>query len=193
QRTEQWSGERYADWQREQLAGAGERLASRLRSELNTQLRYLQIGRVDSVAEDTRRQWTADAVTKGLDDVLDRLGRNIDTSPVLLASLTKLRTETVSALDRPADKWSFDASPEPDVSGLPEGEQWQQAKTELDAKYAQQLDFLAKLESERPDADAIYNRIIEVGRDRSREGDEEYERMLPDPARFRQAFDRSFD
>jgi Domain of unknown function (DUF397) len=191
QRTEEWSGSRYADWQREQLASAGQRLASGMRNEMRKQLDYLQIGRADSVPEDTRRQWTAEAVTKGYDDVLNRLRRDTDTSPVLLASLEKLRADTVTALDAPGHAW--DLAREPELSGASEDERWQQEQTQLDSKYAQQLDVLAKLESKRPDADAIYERIVGVGRDRSGEGLEEYEQLLPGPEQFRQAFDQSFD
>ena len=193
QRTDEWSGSRYADWQREQLSSAGQRLASEMRNELRKQLDYLQIGHVDSVPEDTRRQWTAEAVTKGYDGVLDRLRRNEDTSPVLLASLAKLRAETITALDAPGHSWDLARESEPDLSGTSGDERFEQEQTQLDAKYAQQLSVLAKLESRRPDADEIYQRIVGRGRNESHDGLDEYEQMLPDSARFRQAFDQSFD
>ena len=52
QRTETWSGSRYTDWQREQLADAGRRLTSRLDSELSRQLSYLEIVPVDILKGD---------------------------------------------------------------------------------------------------------------------------------------------
>jgi hypothetical protein len=193
QREAEWSGSRYADWQRDQLAGAGRQLASELRSELSKQLRYLQVRPVDAVAEETRRQWTADAVTKGFDGVLDRLRQDVDTSPVLLASLAKLRTDTVAALDAPGHAWHPDEEPVPDLSGASAAEQLQHVRTQLDPKYAEQLKVLATLEGKRPDVDAIFSKIVDDGRDESHGGVDGYEQMLPDFTEFKQAFDQSYD
>ncbi|MGI5442913.1 hypothetical protein ACQEV4_37865 [Streptomyces shenzhenensis] len=153
ERTEDWAGPRFADWERQQLGTVSEQLTETVEQSFRDQLRDL---RSDTVPRDAlRSEQTAAQVADGLDRVADAWTQRPDTSPALLDTIGQLRSQTLAALTGPQEQRPPARSERPTTVG----QDRQTSRAQLTQEYTARLDLAERVERQRPDAEALFRRI----------------------------------